>query len=529
MRRSAWFVILGAAVMVGAVGCGDDDGTVIDFDGGPGGDSGPGDGGMVPPDAPDGGPVVCGSIGRVGGACRVGACLDSLTCLEEIRISGAQLTARNAFEIGQAEPEDPTAENPETFVAVETPDPADDIPVTFANGSLCTEQCDSAADTDMCGSCARCSTQLGNDVIGVPVFAFFPAADRAYGTDTGICRSICEFDVDGRGGCPDGYTCDAFTNLCLESCRNDAQCNGTLVITEEGEYGTWIVPDGGRTCNATTGRCDWTQAETETVGVACDRPTDCAEDVGVCLRGGTCAETQCFTASDTDATTGICDGGTGVCLPAGGADGSVCVQGCASSDDCNPGNACNPLIGADGPITVGTFTGYCIGFCDTVDSSTATFTDRLANCGTHDGVVEQCDMPEATADDMDPDGTCRPTCDPDGTPTGCEADELCEAVTGTDYGFCRLLNSFCFEQGDCFGGQVCDNPTGVSTFGRCVDPCDPAADPADCTAPDVCVASGTLTGLCATPCTAATSTTACGTGRICQVPAGMTDGFCVEM
>src|SRR5690606_22138045 len=161
---------------------------------------------------------------------------------------------------------------------------------------------------DMCGSCGRCSAQMGNDAIGLPVTIFIDAASQAYGDDTGLCRSICDFEIDGRGGCPEGYTCDAFTNIRLESRRNDAPCNATLVITEDGEYATWIVPDGGRTCNTTTGRCDWTQSETSTVGNECNGQADCTEDVGVCLRGGTCAETQCNRATDTDETTFVCDG-----------------------------------------------------------------------------------------------------------------------------------------------------------------------------------------------------------------------------
>src|SRR5690606_20794108 len=91
------------------------------------------------------------------------------------------------------------------------------------------------------------------------------------------------------------------------------------------------------------------------------------------------------------------------------------------------------------------------------------------------------------------DGTCRPTCNP-ADADSCEDDEVCEAVEGTSYGFCRLLSSFCFEQGDCAGGQVCDNAIGSSTFGRCVDACTPAV-PADVcagiAAADRCTATDT--------------------------------------
>lgn len=540
MTRSAWYMTAMAAAIAGlGCACGPDPVPGCDparmicvTDGGMGdaevGDSGP------PPDAPDGGMVsrACGTPGRTGGVCRAMACLDGLECFAEFTAGGAPegATVRNTFGIGQAESADP--EN-ETFNAVTPPVPADDVPLTFATNSLCSEQCDTTAETDTCAECASCSGSIGNDVLGIGPWVFIQTADRAFGIDTGLCRGNCTFDPEGRGmGCPEGYTCDAFTNVCLEACQTDANCNAALVITEDGEYGSWIVPDGGRTCNMTTGRCDWAGPTPEAqVGDVCERPTDCGTDVGVCLRG-TCGETQCNNpalAPDTmsDFT---CDGGRGICLGTGGNNGAVCIEGCNTAMDCNPGNACIPITMAAGP-----FTGYCFAICDTVDSAALTGeADLLFGCRTE----EQCDMPDpdtddgdpTTVEDFDPDGVCRPTCDP-AMADSCEAGQLCEVVEGSTpaYGFCRTLGDFCFPAGteSCFGGQVCDNILGASTFGRCVDPCTDTAT--DCTAPATCVdATGPedLRGLCAEPCT---SPTTCGTGRTCRIPAGTTAGFCVEM
>lgn len=540
MTKSAWYVtFLAVAVTAGCTGCEDEPpgcvGICLDAAGE--------DGGMPPGDAGSDAdreeiPTGCGVAGRMGGLCRRSACLDGLTCITEFMSGTAQLNIRNTFAINQATPEDPA--DPTTFVTVTTPVPADDIPITYANGSLCTRQCDTGAATDSCGTCAKCSGQIGGDILGIGPFVFIDPAMRTYGTNTGICRPHCTFDPEGRGmGCPEGYTCDGFTNLCLEACRNDAQCNGTLVITEDGEYGTWVVPDGGRTCNMTTGRCDWTGPTPEArVGDVCEGPTDCGTDLGFCLRGGTCAEVQCNRMDLAPDTTmdGVCDGGNGICLGTGGNMGALCIDGCNTADDCNPGNACIPLLDASGaPQTIGSFSGYCLGICDTVDSGTLTGEpDTLFGCRAD----EQCDMPDpdvddgdpATEEDYDPDGTCRASCNPAATPSDCEADEICEAVSGTTYGFCRTLSTFCFQPGaeDCYDGQICNNVVGASTFGRCVAPCATAADCTVGTATTCVDDTGPedLRGLCVETCT---SPTTCGAGRTCRIPAGMTMGYCVEM
>ncbi|AKF07554.1 Tryptophan synthase alpha chain [Sandaracinus amylolyticus] len=459
-----------------------------------------------------GGASACGTTGRVGGLCRAGACMEGLECIQEFAVSGAQLTLRNAFGYPQAEATDATNE---TFREVETPNPANDIPITFANGSLCTEQCDVSADTDMCGSCARCSQNIGEDNLGVPVWLFFQTADRAYGEDTGICRGTCTFDPATNGGCPTGYSCDPLTNLCFESCRNSAQCNGTIVITEENNFAGWVVPDTGVSCSTTTGRCEWENAATATVGEACDATTDCAADIGLCLRGGTCAEAQCATASDTTAE-GVCDGGRGICLPFGGNDGSLCVDGCAATTDCQPGNTCVPLQDTSGnPINVGGFMGYCFPLCGGEDNLTCR-------------AGEACELEPATGGEV-PTGTCRPTCDPAATPGTCETGETCVAVEGETYGFCETLGGTCGDSTDCFLDQVCTADIVSSDLGRCVDPCEDGMCTPDT---DVCqpnvAASGTLAGLCTTPCTMATQATDCGADRVCRVAAGADTGSCVR-
>ncbi|MDQ3032313.1 MAG: hypothetical protein M3Y87_07860 [Myxococcota bacterium] len=527
MTRSAWLMTVLATAIVG-VGCGPDAPAdpcpvgMICPDGGPPTDAQTPevDAQMRDADIP---PMGCGIPGRLGGICRRDACLDG-ECIQEILPMGSPLTGR-AFGWVQAQADDNA--DPSSWTEIVPADPALDVPVAFASGSLCTEQCnttvspDMTTGEDMCGSCAKCSGQLGQDSLGLPVFIFFAEAERQFAGDTGLCRAHCDFAAETNGGCPDGYSCDGFTNLCLEGCRSDTQCNASLVVTEGGSYGTWVNPLNGETCNTTTDRCDWTGPATAQVGTACERQAECATDVGFCLRGGTCAETQCNNpAFDPSSSMGICDDGRGVCLGVGGNMGALCIEGCNTAEECNPGNACVPL-----GMTIGTFSGYCFGLCDTVDSGAATgMADQLFGCRAD----EQCDMAEPDADDMDPDGTCRPSCDPLAVPSTCETDEICEAVTGATYGFCRPQGNPCFDSTGCSAGQICDNVVGAPQFGTCVDPCVLAAT--DCTAPaTICVdATGPmdLQGLCVQSCT---SPTTCGEGRVCRIPAGMTEGYCVEM
>lgn len=302
---------------------------------------------------------ACSGHGFAGSACRADrSCEPESTCVEEAL---EPETVRSRFGVGQAVPVDPA--DPRVFVAVSAPVAADDVPVVFAQGSMCTRPCD-ATVASTCGTCATCSRAIGVDVLGVGVVPFLEdEALRPFGEDTGICRPHCNFDRASRGDCREGHTCDAATNVCLEACRSDAQCRARLVTTEDGAQATWIDTGSRRTCNAITGRCEWTSPSPEPrVGDACARHEDCVADLGVCMPGGTCAEMQCNRTDLAPDTTmdGVCDGGNGVCVAAGGNMGALCVAGCTTAADCNPGNDCEPLIGFDGePQTIGPFTGYC--------------------------------------------------------------------------------------------------------------------------------------------------------------------------
>jgi len=475
-------------------------------------DTGPATDTGVIPDAGDAGmrdtpdvPVAaltCGDNGQVGGHCRApdNACTAGYPCQDELVGMTGMLTVRTTFNIEQGEP-DPT--NPGYFREVATPVPANDIPINIATGGFCTAVCDGlvnpptmmgAPDLD-CTDCSSCSATVG--VLGLFGTTSILGAASMFGANSGWCRADCVFDPATNGGCPTGYTCSAGENVCIEACTSNTQCQYNLELSRVGLAVTTIDP-ARATCNTTTGRCDWTSAVEGHVGDMCDAASDCTEDVGICLRGGTCGELQCNRATDTEMGTFGCDleGTTrnGICLGFGGNNGAICIQGCNSASDCNPGNACLPLGMAAGP-----YTGYCLGLCDIElndpDGAGGPMTmadDEIWNCQ----ATERCDVAPSSLEEPDPDGTCRSFCMDD---TMCDATlaERCEMVDGATYGFCRVPDQICSvarADADCNFDQVCDLVAFDGNLGLCVNAC---TDNTDCDAGDECQVAR---GVCRTPC-----------------------------
>lgn len=503
MRNHASYLALMGAVTV-LLGC--DPPIIVVPDDTSGTDAGPdasppGDTGGLPdrPDVPM--TATCGSTGQVGGHCRDGLCQDGLTCQDEpMFMGGNTLRAIFGFEQGVLDPATGF------YLPVDPPVPADDVPFNVFTDSLCTSICNTAlefdetatsGELDTCGPCAACTTELGQLNI-IPSYALLPLAMRTFEENTGFCRANCTFDPATNGGCPTGYTCDPGSLVCVEACETDSECSFELQTTREGEAVTVLVPENG-TCNTTTGRCDHGTGTTS-VGEACDSSADCSEDVGVCIRGGVCAEYNCGRASDTDTTNFTCDGGAGICLGAGADAATLCYPGCATAMDCVSGTTCLPLTNGSGmpvsPIGPMGFTGVCIGICDTVPSDpdgdgplTAADDDEI-NCRAD----EACDMPfvSPTDEDQDPVGNCRPTCDADADCTG--PAERCDIPTGETEGFCRVPDQICNDSNDCSFEQVCDLLAWEGNFGLCIAACEVDGD---CTSGDEC---DTERGVCRTPC-----------------------------
>lgn len=518
-NRASYLLLLGALPLMACDPDPCDTMICIDANGNDtgGGDAGPpGDGGMRDtPDAPVT-PLTCGDNGQVGGHCRApdNACTAGYPCRDEF-VGDGMPSVRTIFNIEQGEPDGTTG----YFREVTTPDPANDIPIHIATGGFCSAECDGrvgpptmagAPDLD-CSDCSSCSATVG--VLGLFGTTSIIASDGVFGENVGLCRADCVFDPATNGGCPTGYTCSAGENVCIEGCTSDNECQFNLELTRVGLAVSTIDATRG-TCGAATHRCEWTRPTEGHVGDMCESSSDCTEDVGICLRGGTCGELQCNRATDTamDGSFG-CDleGGTrnGICLGYGGNNGAICIQGCNSVNDCNPGNACLPL-GA----SAGRFTGYCLGICDIElndPDGTGPLTmadDELWPCqGT-----QRCDVDPASLEEPDPQGTCSDFCMDD---TMCDAglEERCDMVDGATYGFCRVPDQVCTAAGGCSLDQVCDLVRFEGNLGLCVDAC---TDDTDCDAGDECQ---TANGWCRTP---------CDSGNPCDAEFSCIDSLCEQ-
>lgn len=431
---------------------------VICLDGDGGADAGPDAGPVIPP---DGGPVsdMCQSIGSAGGTCRTGArCGTGLRCFGELTMSGGMaFTLSSIFEIPTAVP-DP--ENPGEFLTANDFEPGNPdtptfaaVPVGFGPGGQCTEGCNPASGTDMCPSCSTCETGIG----GAPAFAAVGITVRTFDnpdmpftstTNTGICRADCVFDPEDRG-CQDGYSCQADSNVCLEECVSDAQCN--LGWGQTRHEGLVAVVDGSATCNTTTGRCEWEPPAGAAFGSECESNADCPADIGFCAIGGRCLTLQCNLQNEAGAAVYPCAEGS-VCVGIGGNEAAFCLDTCTSPADCFPGIGCVPIF-SDGSSA-------CWGICE-MDS--------------------QCHADERCEKGgfQDPDaGTCQRFCDPAGANPDaitCAADERCVQVTGQTYGFCEPTDLLCTADSQCLEGQACE-VLGNDFLGECVDGCTTAAD-----------------------------------------------------
>jgi hypothetical protein len=580
MRNRLCFVLLAAGALTGCptttVDVDSGDGQIHLVDGNvPMGDTGDHDGGR------DTGPAgACGSTGTVGGHCRSAGsaqCVASATCFA----GGAVMTINDAFGIPPGSPmNDPAHMDYQLIDTSATPETAD---FNGLAGSICAQQCNTAAATDMCGTCTSCSTAMTQ----MPLIQAFggivtviPTTSRMFGADTGICRVDCTYDRTTRGAeCPDQMTCDEFGGVCVESCTSNNECNMAYGVTYEGELVTLVNHDHPEVCNMTTGRCEFPADQASTtanVGDHCDSNADCRGGTGICLNGGHCAEFGC---TSPGTPTSVCGGpmnNLGICLTVNGTAHStnLCLTGCNSALDCGAGNICNILMDGTGAVfTIAgggrSYTGYCIGGCqtddqcnaneactdyNTIDAMTGMVVPNGGRCvprcgGTASGAIAVGAVGTSTGTTASP-GNCLPTewCSPDASNTNghtCASATDCAAPYGMclfgvcrssapTFGFCAPLGAFCGDAntnhlqphtGDCAATQICDEtlatPRDPMTHavqreqfgdGHCVAPCTATTDCVAAHYPTgaLCVTSGAYTGLCRLPCTGTATTTVDG-------------------
>lgn len=407
-------------------------------------------------------PAGCGTVGQIGGQCRSGTvCATGVTCFEELStgMGGAPITL-GLFGI-ESGTEDPA--NPDEYIASGM---GSTVPINFGPGGQCSRACNPAAMDDGCGMCATCSRTLGGSdawgAVGITVRSFdlTMTVDDA---NPGICRLNCQYDPASNGGCPTGYTCDPGENICVEACIETSQCNVGWGISRAEGLVAYEVDGAPYTCNDTTGQCEWTGPATAALNSECEENSDCPSPGGICLLGGRCATLACSDAAGMAAGPVACDG---VCLGFGGNNGSICLSGCATADDCFPGQACSLF---DSPLPSGE-AGYCFAVC--ADNTECRSTERC-----HE--IREDDPDTAADDSLD---ICDPICDPDpadatvidGAIT-CETDEICTQDGTNDWGYCEPQGQLCFADDGCNGTQACE-VLRDDFYGRCVDGCLTDAD-----------------------------------------------------
>ena len=343
------------------------------------------------------------------------------------------------------------------------------------DGNACT-----ALDSCQAGTCGGSPVVCSNLDEG--------CLDGACDPDTGDCLQVPTVD---------GTVCDDEDACTTQDACVSGACAGTEVVCEASECET-------ASCDAGTGKC---------VVNAIDDGATCS-DGDPCTTGDACAAGDCVgaavdcTSLDGACVTGVCDAGSGECVPTAAEDGAECddEDACTSGDLCAGGTCSGQALECgdlDTPCGFGgcdVATGTCVlqvledgSGCDDSDACTAgdtcvggTCSGTPPDCSDLDGdcVVGACDgatggCVEAVAED----GT---TCD-SGEP--CTVGAVCSGgVCGGDTIDCTGLDDACN-----FG--ICDEDTLTCLTVPKDDGGTPIAcdDEDPCTANDVC-GSGTCAG-----------------------------------
>lgn len=279
----------------------------------------PDTGACVPMPINEGGACDDGSLCTEGDACQGGACLGQ---------------ARDCTELG--DDCNPSACDPETGLCVTS---------QAEDGASC-------EDGDLCTLQDRC--QEGRCQGGAPVTCDDPCVAGVCDPDTGLCggpaledglacddgddctlvdtclAGVCtgQQDTCTCAGAPDGTACDDF-----DPCTSNDRClSGECAQSEQVDCS--LLDDACNTgfCDPGTGAC--TQAPL-LPGTLCDDGDPCTVE-DACF-GGSCAGApkDCSEAS-ASCQRGVCEPGTGACLPEDLADGARCNTG----DTCLQGQTC---------------------------------------------------------------------------------------------------------------------------------------------------------------------------------------------
>ncbi|MBX7196860.1 MAG: hypothetical protein K1X94_32720 [Sandaracinaceae bacterium] len=409
----------------------------------------------------DTGPT-CGTRGHIGGACAAAECFEGL-CQEEISREVPSVMRSDFSMAGRP------------------------YPVRYyVPGGQCQLACDPNR-SDQCNACSTC-LQTDTDSSGNPI---------------GTCFQSCAQDVDGRGGCNDGYACDRANLACVpqcvvvdgvDSCQFAFEDHDTDPTTRE-----TIIDEGAAFpshCNTMTGLCETAGRAGATAGDDCMTDMDC-EDDGFCMRG-----------TDADTPVTLRDG--------------YCIRlGCNQTDlACQAGDACTvSLFGLPG--------GVCMDGCAVGAETTDAQRHGLAGGNPGCGTGEACfwDGVSGTADAIN--GGCYPgnynEIPAYNVGADCQDDGDCWSPFGR--GRCLFTGGTFFDRtghgicavGGC--GQAMDGTVGLLAADGIVTVPNPAdvCQTASAGNNDLCVNFGDNNTFCVTSCTTAAD---CGAGYACPVLGG---------
>ena len=294
-------------------------------------------------------------------------------------------------------------------------------------GGYCTGSCSADADCGTDGTCVQ--------------------VDRT----TFICLDNC--DPDDGAACREGYGCTTdpfFGNVCIPGCRSNDDCPDGLECD----------PAGG---DLGEGSCFDPEGE---VGASCEDASECPAG-GVCLDEpingwprGSCITTGCDTATNDG-----CPDGSECAFES--RFGGLCVQGCATSDDCRDDygclpsaefpdrTVCQPACADDSACSSGLVCNPGLGTCDQpfppnqLGNECRRFGGNACTGGTCLTEFET-GLPGAYCSYLG----CTPGADAD---DGCPGDGVCAELYGSN-----LCLAGCAEDSDCRAGYAC----------RAVDPDD---------------------------------------------------------
>ncbi len=389
------------------------------------------------------------------------------------------------------------------------------------------------------------------------------------GSDAVTCTPLSQCHVAG--------TCDAVTGACSNPEKaNNSNCNdgNACTVTDRCSAGGCVgsapvmcaasdqCHDAG-VCDSATGICSKPAKQN---GVKCDDANKCSN--GDACQDGACTPTSqvLCSAADSCHTVGVCDPTSGGCTNPAKADGATCNDGltCFGPDVCAGGKCVGAKVACDDGIAC--TTDSCserLGGC-TATTTTACKCATSADCddGNACNGVETCDLQNlqcqpGTAVDCSglnsacnvgacsrTTGTCIASPKADGTT--CNDGDLCTAASSCQAGACKgtspvtcVASDQCHDAGTCNSGTgVCSNPlkangSGCNDSNACTktDACQngicTGANATVCSASDQCHSAGTCdtsSGLCSNPPKANNS--ACDDGSLCTKTDTCQGGVC---